>query len=85
MNTARGSLVEESALANALKVLQEILKRPSGENLKSVLWIRMFLGLPDPSLFCEDPDPGPSIQQTKKSKKNHRYLLFFVTFLTFYL
>ncbi len=31
MNTARGSLVEESALANALKVRKEMLKRQSRE------------------------------------------------------
>ncbi len=63
MNTARGSLVEESALANALKVRKEILKRQSREHEINVLD-------PDPwdlSLCCADPDP--SVNKQKKLKK----------------
>jgi hypothetical protein len=33
--------------------------------------VRVFLGLPDPSLFCTDPvpDPDPSINKPKKVRK----------------
>jgi hypothetical protein len=37
----------------------------------------MFLGLPDqnPSLFCTDPDPDPSINK-KNNKKNLDFYFF---------
>jgi len=42
-----------------LKCLNELLLQCA------VLWILMFLGLPDPSLFYLDPDPNPSTNKLK--------------------
>jgi hypothetical protein len=68
------------------------IKNSTSVLLNPVLWVCMFLGLPepDPSLFCTDTDPDPDLDlnpsiNTQKREEESWFLLFCDFFLTFYL
>jgi hypothetical protein len=58
----------------------------SSVSIKGKRWVPSSVLDPDPSLFCKDPDPDPSINKQKQVRKNldFFYLVIFLLSIKFY-